>query len=229
MKKYIYKALGININKRSMITFVGGGGKTSTIIALAQEMKKIHKTVLVTTTTHMYSSIVKLEDKPYITVVGGEKVGEKIKGLSPLIIDKIYRKDLYDFILVEGDGAKGRPIKGVESFEPVIPKETNMTIGVIGIDCLGKPINMNYVHRPEIFTKLVNKDLEESIDIDSIVNLTLAKKGIFKNSKGENILFINKIENNKDLILGKRIKSELEKRGFNNVILGSIKTKKFLG
>lgn len=227
MGEYIYKELGINIKEKSLITFVGGGGKTSAIIALAKEIKKMKKTVLITTTTNMYSSIIKMENKPYITVLGKKFVGEKMVGLSPIVIDKIYRKDYFDFILVEGDGAKGRAIKGPEIFEPVIPEETKKTIGIIGIDSLGKPINEEYVHRPEIFTNLVNKKLGETIDINCVVNLTLNKNGIFKNAKGENILFINKIENFKDIILGKRIERRLKKEGFNRIMLGSIKRKKF--
>ncbi len=227
MECYIYSSFSININEKSIITFVGGGGKTSTIIALAQELKELGKNVLITTTTHMYSSIIKLEDKPYITVLWESIVGEKIKGASPSVIDKIYKNNFYDFILVEGDGAKGRSIKGSANFEPVVPIETKKTIGIIGIDCLGKPINEKYVHRPEIFARLVNKDIGETIDVNSIVKLTLNKNGIFKNSKGKNILFLNKIENSEDIILGEKIRKELKKQGFYNTVLGSVETKKF--
>ncbi|HLR34335.1 MAG TPA: selenium cofactor biosynthesis protein YqeC [Tissierellales bacterium] len=230
----------INLNKKSLITFVGAGGKTSTIIALAQELKKMKKKVLITTTTYMYSSITKLGDysflkkigdisldKPSITVLGERVEGEKIKGLSPTVINRIYKENLFDFILVEGDGSKGRPIKGPKSFEPVIPMETEKTIGIIGIDCLGKSISEDYVHRPEIFTKLTNKNLGDTIDINSVVKLVLNENGIFKDSKGENILFLNKIENNEDITLGRDIGQKLESEGFYKVIFGSIKAKKF--
>ena len=50
----LMKALKIDINKKQVISFVGGGGKTSLIYELGKELSKLGKKVIITTTTHMF-------------------------------------------------------------------------------------------------------------------------------------------------------------------------------
>ena len=53
-EKYLYKALGIDLKEKNIISFVGGGGKTTSVYTLARELSNLGKKVLVTTTTHMH-------------------------------------------------------------------------------------------------------------------------------------------------------------------------------
>ena len=53
-KNFLYEALEINIEEKNIISFVGGGGKTTSIYTLAKELSKLGKKVVVTTTTHMH-------------------------------------------------------------------------------------------------------------------------------------------------------------------------------
>jgi probable selenium-dependent hydroxylase accessory protein YqeC len=52
--KSLMKALKIDINKKNIISFVGGGGKTSLIYELGNELSQLGKKVIITTTTHMF-------------------------------------------------------------------------------------------------------------------------------------------------------------------------------
>ena len=52
-RKLLIEALKIDINKKNVISFVGGGGKTSLIYELGNELSKLGKKVIITTTTHM--------------------------------------------------------------------------------------------------------------------------------------------------------------------------------
>ena len=45
--------LDIDVNSKKVISVVGGGGKTSLIFRLTEELVSLGKTVIVTTTTHM--------------------------------------------------------------------------------------------------------------------------------------------------------------------------------
>ena len=50
----LLNAFGLNPGRRHLVSLVGGGGKTTTMFALARELKKQGKKVLVTTTTNIF-------------------------------------------------------------------------------------------------------------------------------------------------------------------------------
>ena len=181
----LYKKLNIDSNKKGILSFVGGGGKTTTIFSLAEELKVLGKKVLISTTTHIFKPdredfdnifLKDLEEKEIrsstITILGEKIVDGKIKGLDPSSLEAIIKKDLFDFILIEADGARGMPIKAPASYEPVILDSTLKTIGVIGLDALNMPID-KVSHRKEILSSLLKKDLSDSIEIEDIVKLVL--------------------------------------------------------
>lgn len=195
----LYEALNIDLNIPELISVVGAGGKTSTMFRLAQELRAFGKKVLVTTTTNIAFSETSLADRLVIdssrdisslsrvepgTIVclGSSVVGdqEKLKGIERQFIGKIYREHLLDYIVVEADGSKRRPIKAPAHYEPVIPTETTRVIGVIGLDALGKAITEDYVHRPNLFCSITGKKIGDTIDRKCLTDLILSEDGLFK-------------------------------------------------
>jgi probable selenium-dependent hydroxylase accessory protein YqeC len=180
---------------------VGAGGKTSTMFRLAREFKSFRKKVLVTTTTNIafsetsqadclvidrsenISSLPRVEPGT-IVCLGNSTLGdqEKLKGIDREFVDEIYQKHLFDYIVVEADGSKRRPIKAPAHYEPVIPKETTRVIGVIGLDALHKPITDEYVHRPGLFCALTGKKMGDTIDRECLIALVLSEAGLFKDT-----------------------------------------------
>lgn len=235
----LYKKLNIDSNKKGILSFVGGGGKTTTIFSLAEELKVLGKKVLISTTTHIFKPdredfdnifLKDLEEKEIrsstITILGEKIVDGKIKGLDPSSLEAIIKKDLFDFILIEADGARGMPIKAPASYEPVILDSTLKTIGVIGLDALNMPID-KVSHRKEILSSLLKKDLSDSIEIEDIVKLVLAKDGLFKASKGEKILLLNKAIDKNKIRKAKLIRKALLEKVFSSVVIADILTKNF--
>lgn len=53
-RQLLIDALKIDTNKKNIISFVGGGGKTSLIYELGEELSRVGKKVIVTTTTRMF-------------------------------------------------------------------------------------------------------------------------------------------------------------------------------
>jgi probable selenium-dependent hydroxylase accessory protein YqeC len=194
----IVTAFEINLNLPELVCFIGAGGKTTTMFALAQALKSLHKRILVTTTTNIFCpekhecDAVIVNDEPdpenfhtvtdgTITALGSGIVnGGKLAGVSKAFIDKLHQKNLFECILVECDGSKNRPIKAAAHYEPVVPANTTKTIGVIGLDAVGKPIAEQYVHRPELFCAVVNRCMGEIIDSEAVVNLIVSPQGLFK-------------------------------------------------
>ena len=95
-----------------IISVVGSGGKTTLIKKLAARYRSEGKTVLVTTTTHMFIEADTLLTDDADTIIGvlletgyamaGIPDGQKIKALSKETFDGIC--DFADVILVEADG-----------------------------------------------------------------------------------------------------------------------------
>ena len=46
-KEYLHESLGININEKNIISFVGGGGKTTSMYTLANELSSLGKRVCI--------------------------------------------------------------------------------------------------------------------------------------------------------------------------------------
>jgi len=171
--EFLYRSIRIEIGRKELICLVGAGGKTSAMFRLAQELSDEGQSILVTTTTAIYhpeetqyDRIVITEKeaagllgkvKSGITVLGRSVTAEgKLLGVNPAFLDYLVSEGTFDFIIVEGDGSKGRPIKAPAGHEPVIPLSAARVLGVIGLDSVGKPVGSEFVHRPECFCETVN-------------------------------------------------------------------------
>ncbi len=130
---------------KPIISFVGAGGKSTLITALAKHHTSCGKKVLVTTSTHIwnpgkelfagdYSAVEENWAHGYYAVIGTPLDNNKLAAPD----SNLYKKcvDSADIVLIEADGAKGYPCKIPNLHEPVIFKETNIIIGVCGLDSL---------------------------------------------------------------------------------------------
>lgn len=242
----IIKHFDIDINTKEMISVVGGGGKTTTIFKLASELKLFNKRVLVTTTTAIYNpttlydNLVILDNKQNIesnwkagtiTILGNcISLENKLLGVDSSFLNDIFEKNLFDFILVEADGSKKKPIKAPASHEPVIPNLTSITIGVIGMDSLGKIIDEESVHRPEIFSKITNSKIGDIITEEIIFRLVTSKEGLFKGAPKDNkrYLLLNKADNELQMKQASHIGDIIRESGFkiSGILAGSMADEK---
>ncbi len=209
-------ALGIGAKLPCVISLVGGGGKTTAMFLLAVELKALGKKVLVTTTTNIFvpepwqcdefmlegcSGVDTLAARSSgtITCLGNGLIDgtpSKVKGIDPAFIDELRCAGHFDCILVEADGSKHKPIKAPAEHEPVIPSTTTLVLGVIGLDCLGKTVSEDVIHRCGLFCGLTGKTPGEQIDREGIVRLITADKGLFKTAPAASrkIVLLNKAD-----------------------------------
>ncbi len=234
----LYKQLGLNVNKKETISFVGGGGKTTSIKSLAKELSDLGMKVLITTTTKIFEPMENegqyffLKDIPTnfkpdrgtITIFGENIRDGKLIGATIDKIDRINQRGLFDYILIEADGAKRKPIKAPDLHEPIIGPSTTITIGVLGIDAIGLEVIEDMVHRPEILKIILNVSENHIINYFDIVNLTLHPKGLFKSSKGKKILFLNKVRTDLDIAIAKEIRKSLTDSDIQ-IVIGDIMNK----
>lgn len=156
--------------KPGVTALIGGGGKTSTMYALAEELRQSASVVLCTSThilhppQYPYFHRLVAELKPGDVVSTGTIDGAKLS-MPEQNISELMR--YADFVLVEADGSRQLPLKAHAAHEPVIPKEANTVLVVIGIDGLGKRI-YEVAHRPELYAEKCRTSVEEIVTEEMI-------------------------------------------------------------
>lgn len=153
----LWEALGFPLKEHMVISFTGGGGKTSSMFSLADELADMGKHVIVTTSTH----IAYPEDREVVPADRAETVKKFLEGwkewhspgpgqvivtgrstpegkLKAMALEEMEQlPDLGDVLLVEADGAKCLPLKIPRQGEPVLLKGTYGVIGCAGLDAIG--------------------------------------------------------------------------------------------
>lgn len=160
-----------------IISVVGSGGKTTLIKKLASRYRQEGKTVLITTSTHMF-----IEEDTLLTddagtildalkktgyAMAGVSGGNKINALSKETFDTVC--PYADVVLVEADGSRMHPLKYPNAREPVIPENTDEIIVVCGLNAIGQKAK-DVCHRLE----LVKACLE--IEADTVITAAHVQK-----------------------------------------------------
>ena len=166
-------------------------------------------------------------DNVYILGIYDRKIG-KITSLSPKILEDISGK--CDYMIIEGDGSKMKPLKGWNKTEPVYAKNTTKSVGILPINIIGDKINDVNIHRMEEFLEISGGQKNEILTLNHLYNVIIHKNGLFQYSLGEKILILNCAERDKDkenaLNLAKMLKSNIN---FRDIRIGvtSLKNREY--
>lgn len=228
----------IDIKNGDIISVVGSGGKTTFIYNLAKELRK--EKVLISTTTKMLcpeenqvdyffcsSEHDEVNIKKGRTFIAGEKINQnKISGDISLI--KKYMSS-FDYVLFECDGSKTKPLKAWNETEPVILNETTKTIGILPLHIVGEKVTEENIHRLEIFNSMFKTKIGDEITLDVIAEIITNPKGLFKDSVGEKILFLNRINDKKSKELVWKLLEILSRKNKNSlkIIGGDLKKNQY--
>lgn len=234
----ILKALDIDTDRYPVLSVVGGGGKTSLIFRIMEELTAVGKKVLITTTTHMayepdrpfaedgdmISIKQNLEGCGYTIAASLDREKRKIGALSEEKLKEI--KVLADVMLIEADGAKRYPLKVPASWEPVIWKPTNLVIAAAGSDAVGESI-AKICHRPEQVADFLGKGTEEKVTEDDIVRIAASTEALRKCVDGrEYRVLLNKADIPGKSQVAERIADRLEEQGIH-AAWGSLREKEY--
>lgn len=140
---------------------IGGGGKTTLLRTLGEELAGRHTVLLCTTT-----KILPFPDLPCARTTAELDqlrrshrllcAGTDVPGTGKLAAPETpmaLLAERFDYVLVEADGAARRPLKAHAPHEPVIPPEAVQTICVVGASGFGQHIS-EAAHRPERYARL---------------------------------------------------------------------------
>jgi molybdenum cofactor cytidylyltransferase len=187
----------LDVRAGSAIAFVGAGGKTGALFALAQELES---PVVLSTTTHLGtwqaqgadqhvtayspSDIDRLDFNryPIILVTGPADNHDRLTAPDAQLLAYLHArcKNRGITLLVEADGARQRSLKAPADYEPVIPPWVESVVVMAGMKGLDKPLTEEWVHRPEIFSELSGRTLSEPVRVEDAIKVLGDRKGGLK-------------------------------------------------
>ena len=232
-----------------VVSIVGGGGKTTLLFRLASELCHDGARVLTTTTTKMFfpsadqcrhtlltastAEIVSrakedLHDGGHLWAASHRlpEIPHKVVGFAPAAVDRLARSHAFRWILIEADGANHRLLKAPEVHEPVIPRSTSVVMAVVGLGAIGRPLDIQWVYRPERYAAVSGLGLGRPVTPASVAAAAAHPEGLFKNSPSHarKMLFLNTAGNRSTEAAGEEIVDHIRQvsghAGIHGMVLG---------
>ena len=242
-------AKALALQAREHIALVGGGGKTTLMYALSEELRRNGKGVITSTTTKVwhaeavqYEKVLLVEDEADWnskkaealdskgTVFVGKSILDsgKIEGISASLADEIFHDSKAQCLIVEADGSAGHPLKAPAEHEPVIPSSVTMVVAMMGLEALGSRLEEATVFRVEQVRKVTGLEPGDVLAPRALAGVFLHPEGLFKGAPegAKRVVFLNKgdliEENTKAAELADILLAD-EAKKIDRVILGSLK------
>lgn len=230
----------LRVQPGESISFSGSGGKTSTLIALAQELEN---PVIATTTTHYSKDQIGFADRIFYSsdiqnseefvesiatgvtlLLGEDRNDNRVSGPPLDQINEVYQhaRSRGINVLVEADGSRQRALKAPAAHEPVIPSFIDQAVVVAGLSALGKPLLSKFVHRMDEYRKISGLNEGDEIDQDAIYRVLANEKGGLKGipDKARRICLLNQADDVDLQAQGKRLANSL-KTSYDSVVVTS--------
>jgi len=176
---------------KSCVGILGGGGKTALLHALGNELSAHYDKIILTSLTkagiskdhpvHFYSEFADdskrealLKINP-LYIMEDQESDHKLTGLDQDQLLKLHESS--DLTLFECDGARKKPIKAHQPFDPVVPYFATHAVIVVGADAVGAKIDGKMVHRPELFRELWDVNANHVLDPIFIARVLTSEYG----------------------------------------------------
>lgn len=236
---WLRRALGLGDQR--VVAFTGGGGKTTAMFRLARELPA--ERVLVTTTTKIWvpqpdqAALILAEDldaacervgagwERGVRALGTAVTPEgKLQGIPPDWVARIAQ--VADRVLVEADGAAGKPITAPREYEPVIPPSTELLVPVCGADAVDAPLDAEHVHRAAEIAELTGLTLGARLLPEHIAEVMLGARGNVRGAPpGATVVpLVNKVDLPNVRLDAWALAEALIARGAPRVVLGRLES-----
>jgi len=213
-----------------VISLVGAGGKTTLMHCLAERFAgRGMKTVVMTTTkilrpqrfARTMDEIRACWEAGEYAICGEAAPGGKLQMPASDVLDMLLEEA--EAVLIEADGAKCMAIKAPAEHEPVILPQSDIVIGVAGVQVFGKPVDA-VCFRKEHVKALLCCDGAHCLTEEDISRILLSPEGT-KKAVGARQYYValNKCDDEVWLNRGKALARELESRGHKQTILMCLK------
>jgi molybdenum cofactor cytidylyltransferase len=188
----------LRVKRGSVVSFVGGGGKTTSMFRLAAELSADGARVVTTTTTHISKEQVRiaptvitldeigglaarLNQYGHCLLIGPPDGKGRVHGASSELIAELHQRQDVDVILVEADGSRSLPFKAPGQYEPVVPETTTILAPIAGLNSIGRPLDEAHVHRSELAAALAEQPLGSPVSPQTLARVLSHPQGGGKN------------------------------------------------
>ena len=220
--------------ERGLLAIVGAGGKTTAMYRLAAELTERGLRVACTTTTRIFppeprqARLILAENNEALldecrdaaalgrpVCVAWAMENGKLMGLMPDFIHKLSDADIFDWILVEADGARCLPLKAPAAHEPVVPGRSTHVLAVVGLTGVGAPLDERHVCRSACFAKLSGLACGAPVTPASVARVCAHPEGLFKGAPqgAAKLLWLNQADAPQALEHGRAILDLLHDAG----------------
>jgi probable selenium-dependent hydroxylase accessory protein YqeC len=239
----------LGLKAREMISLAGAGGKTTLMFRLAKELFLKGKRVVTTTTTKILepasgetvSLFINLDEEElkqfvhkhldeykHITIARERLESGKLKGVSSDLVNDFWSSNEIDYIIIEADGAAGRPVKAPREGEPVIPSSTTLVVAILGVDGVEREVNKENVFQAERVSRLTGIPIGKKMTDVAMAILMTHPEGIFKGTPSSSrvIAFLNKVDIPNGVVKAKGIAQKIIERKhpqIERVVLGQLR------
>jgi molybdenum cofactor cytidylyltransferase len=184
----------LRVERGAVVSFVGGGGKTTSMFRLAAELCSAGFRVISTTTTHISKEQVhlapasvltcdldsltaRLDEHGHCLIVETPDEKGRVYGASLQLITDLSACPDIDVILIEADGSRSLPFKAPGKHEPVVHEMTTILVPIVGLNSLGQPLDEAHVHRSEIAAELAQAPLGSPVTSETIARVLSHPEG----------------------------------------------------
>jgi molybdenum cofactor cytidylyltransferase len=243
-------ALRVGLN--DVVALTGGGGKTTTMFRLADEIVAAGGQVVTTTTTRIFAAqsglaphhvrvkglpadndaalaevATRLDEKRHVLVTAATEPGEaKAPGIALEWIAALQALPGRPAIVVEADGSRMRPFKAPAEYEPVVPRETDLVVPVVGADVFGAPLDAERVHRPERVAAVAGVGLGALVTPEIVANVLAHLEGGLRGvpAAARVAPLINKVEQASELAAARETAQRLLRHDrLQQVVIGAVR------
>jgi len=204
----------LRLKKGAVVAFVGGGGKTSAVFLAAQESAP----ALVTTSTHLAIRQAQKADRHFtwkpdepmpdlesalqggVTLITGPHREDIARVTAPppeqLLQIREAAKSYGLPLFIEADGSRQKPLKAPAEHEPAIPPFAEIVIVTAGMRGVERPLDENFIHRPEIFGALSGLKPGETVSTEALIRVLTHPQGGLKNipNQARRVVLLNQAD-----------------------------------
>lgn len=220
--------------EQGILAIVGAGGKTTAMFRLAAELTRQGQRVACTTTTRIFppephqarlilaGNSERFLDQCRDAASSGHPVclgrtveNGKLMGFMPDFVHTLANADVFDWVLVEADGARCLPLKAPAEHEPVIPARSTHVLAMAGMSAMGSPLDEKHVCRSLRFAELGGIEPGSPVTPLSLARVCLHPEGMFKGAPphAARLLWLNQADVPRALDHGREVLGLLRDTG----------------